>query len=542
MKRHLRLFPAVFAALGMCLGGTLSAAASETQKPAEKIDSRIAKITEDKEVPVIFVLKNSTPPADGKNYVRSLAKTAQESQQRLMQLLNGEKAKNIRPFFIVNSVGATVPKSTLLRAAQLPEVEKIVPDATRMMDPVRKGTETKGKVRTARSALTFSTRSSATENASARLPWNLISVSVTPELREKYSGKGVTVGIIDSGVDATHPEIAAAWRGKSADPHTSWYDPVANTPTPVDSTGHGTHVAGTILGSGIGIARGAQWIAARVFDEHGETSDSRLLQAAQWMLAPVDAAGKAHPELAPKIINSSWGGSSESQFFRPVMQQWRKAGILPVFSAGNITDYNGGGEGSIATPASFPEAFAVGALRADDRVAKFSLRGPSKFTDRKKPDISAPGVNIRSSLPGGKYGLRTGTSMAAPHVSGVAAMILQANPNLTVDRLQEIIMQTATPLTDEVYVSSPNNGYGAGKINARLAVEKALEDAGSAPAAGTVSGHVYIPGTDTEAPKIAHTALKNVYRGSETEISAEVSDDTGIKKVTVSLKFDGADK
>ncbi|MXO81138.1 S8 family serine peptidase, partial [Paenibacillus sp. OT2-17] len=162
------------------------------------------------------------------------------------------------------------------------------------------------------------------------------------------------------------------------------------------------------------------------------------------------------------------------EWYRPVTKAWRAAQIFPEFSAGNTTLSNPGGPGSVANPANLPEAYATGATDVNNKLASFSLRGPSPYGEV-KPEISAPGVNIRSSVPGGVYeGGWNGTSMAGPHTAGLAALLLQAKPSLTVDQLEDVISKTATPLTDSQYRTSPNNGYGYGLIDALAAVNSVL--------------------------------------------------------------------
>ena len=133
------------------------------------------------------------------------------------------------------------------------------------------------------------------------------------------------------------------------------------------------------------------------------------------MLAPTDASGQnPRPELAPDIINNSWGGGSGlNEWFRPLVQAWRSAGILPVFAAGNT----GPGAGTVSSVSAYPESFAVAAINSSNTLADFSSRGPGPYPGILKPDISAPGVAIRSSVPGG-YATSQGTSMAAPHIWG----------------------------------------------------------------------------------------------------------------------------
>src|SRR5699024_7710558 len=139
------------------------------------------------------------------------------------------------------------------------------------------------------------------------------------------------------------------------------------------------------------------------------------------------------------------------------------------FSAGNVDNDNSGGSGSVVSPANYPESFATGATDIRDKVADFSLRGPSPY-DKIKPDISAPGQVIRSSIPGGDYAENSGTSMAGPVVSGVAALLRSVDHSLSVEEMEDILTSSAVPLTDEKYEESPNDGYGYGLVDALNAV------------------------------------------------------------------------
>ena len=172
--------------------------------------------------------------------------------------------------------------------------------------------------------------------------------------------------------------------------------------TPFDDIAHGTHVTGTIVGSEsngtnkIGVAPGAKWIAVKAFSEDGG-EDADLLEAAEWILAPKDEHGNTRVDMAPDIVNNSWsGGPGLDEWYRDVVIEWRNANIFPLFAAGNTTMFNPGGPESISNPANYPESFAVGATNVNNTIANFSLRGPSPYGEI-KPDISAPGVNIRSS-------------------------------------------------------------------------------------------------------------------------------------------------
>ncbi|MDU5892658.1 MAG: S8 family serine peptidase, partial [Atopobium minutum] len=506
----------------------------------------------------VVTLKDASPDiAAGQTpdqYIASLQQHAQTTQADLIAFLDSKQATqevhSYKSFYIINSLSVvtTADVAEQLRARQ-DVAQVVVSGEVHTQKPVE------GK--TAKPSLRSDFSLFDMFSAKAYVPWNLKTIMADKAQAEGMNGAGVVVGIIDSGVDATHPAIKNAWRGNTPGMEaTSWFDannPSDRTSLPTDATGHGTHVAGTILGTDpqnkslLGVAPKAQWIAAKVFDSEGETSLDRLIAAGEWMMAPTDEKGIAHPELRPQVINSSWGGKSENEFYRDILKKWRAVGILPVFSAGNVSSSNAGGEGSIGTPASYPEAFAVGALRKDDKIAKFSLRGPSDYEGDIKPDISAPGVNILSSVPNNLYALRSGTSMASPHVAGVAALVYQANPQLTPDQVEQIITSTATPLSDEENVSKPNHAYGYGKINAYNAVKAAqkAKESGSADVnnngLATLSGKILAPGQDEGAATIKHSTLKTMFNSANFDVQAQVSDDNGVKSVVLYLAKDGSD-
>ena len=322
------------------------------------------------------------------------------------------------------------------------------------------------------------------------------------------------------------------------DPEKSWFDPQYGDPLPNDPDGHGTHTMGTIVGqepdSGytVGIAPGAKWIAARVFDALGYTSDAILLEAADWMLAP-----GGDTDAAPDVVNNSWsGGSVADDWYMDAVANYVNAEILPVFSAGNQRQ----GEplpwpGSIANPASYPDAFAVGATDRNDLRASFSKLGPSPFDETIiKPEMVAPGVNVRSSLPGGVYGLGSGTSMSAPHVAGTAALLRSANQALTVADMRDILTGTARPLTDDEYPTSPNFGYGYGLLDAFEAVSQI------ASGIGRVEGRVLADGEDLEDAVIIHEQeITEAFMGSEIDIEARVIDDVAVTEVELLVQAQG---
>ena len=292
-------------------------------------------------------------------------------------------------------------------------------------------------------------------------------------------GAGTIVGIIDSGIDHHHPDL----QGRVFEEKDFTKDG-----TTEDKLGHGTHVAGTIAGGNasgiqIGISPKSKLVIAKVFGKTGSTDMATLLKAMQWVLDP---DGNPNTNDTPRVINNSWGAASQFILgFRNIVQTWRRFNIFPNFAAGN----SGPRWMSTGAPARYPFSFAVAAVDENETVASFSSRGPSLWlrgwgtADHEtlhwwqkwwpklytKPDVSAPGVSVYSSLPGGKYGRYSGTSMATPHVTGVVALALGANPNLSVDQLEQILESSAVDRAK----AGKDNAYGYGVVQADKVVQAA---------------------------------------------------------------------
>ena len=297
------------------------------------------------------------------------------------------------------------------------------------------------------------------------------------------TGTGAVVGIVDTGVMYDHPALVNSYRGNlgggNFDHNYSWFDFVNGQPAPYDPVGHGTWGAGIIsgdddAGNQIGVAPGVDWIAVRACD-YGCT-DVDLLAALQWMLAPTDLNGQnPEPSKAPDVVLGMWGGSGCDDFFRPSLSALRAAGILPVFSPGG----SGPSCATIGSPADLPEALAAGATDYTDHIASFSSRGPALCNPNEvKPDLSAPGVNIRTSNTGGGYITTSGTSWSAAHIAGAAALVFSANPSLGSDAVEGILETTALCIDDPSCTGGPcplpNNVYGHGRIDAFEAVSATL--------------------------------------------------------------------
>ncbi|MDX6646743.1 MAG: hypothetical protein QOK40_2470 [Miltoncostaeaceae bacterium] len=302
------------------------------------------------------------------------------------------------------------------------------------------------------------------------------------------TGAGIRVGSIDSGVDPDNPDLA----GKIV----AWRDFVGNRTSPYDDSGHGTHTIGTMVGGSaqgapIGVAPGAKVLVAKALDENAAGQGATLLAAGQWM---TDPDGNPATNDFPAVVCNSWtAGDANDPWFDQVVRTWLAVGIVPVFAAGNT----GPGASTMGSPGSYPSSLAVAAVDDSPAVASFSSRGPVSWDNRDrtgpaagtvlvKPDVAAPGVGIVSTL-GHGYGTYSGTSMAAPHVAGVAALMKQANGGLGAPEIAQILRDTATDL------GPPGNdtGTGSGLVDALAAVAAALgrpiPAVAAAPAASTAS-------------------------------------------------------
>jgi len=303
------------------------------------------------------------------------------------------------------------------------------------------------------------------------------------------TGQGVLVANCDTGVDGNHPALASRWRGNFAPAAECWRDALGSAPSfPADGNGHGSHVMGTITGRAIsgndtntvGGAPNARWIATNTINQGvGAPFDNDVIADYQWFADP-DGDPFSMDDV-PDAIQNSWGVNSGFSGYTTCDTRWNTF-ILNCEAVGPVISWSAGNEGSsgLRTPAihSFNayQVFSVGAVDAQDGappfpIASFSSLGPTPCTpfvpDNIKPEISAPGVNIYSSVPGGGYdGTYSGTSMAGPHVAGVVALMREACPNCDHITIKDAIMQTAL----DQGVAGQDNTYGYGVIRAYEAV------------------------------------------------------------------------
>jgi subtilisin family serine protease len=223
----------------------------------------------------------------------------------------------------------------------------------------------------------------------------------------------------------------------------------------------------------IGVAPRAYWMTAKGC-ESNSCSSSALLASGQWMLAPKDLNGQnPRPDLRPDVVNNSWGDGPGNSFYQATVQAWVASGIFPQFAIGN----SGPGCGSAGSPGDYPESYAAGAFDINNNIASFSSRGPSAFGGIIKPNVSAPGVNVRSSVPINGYANFSGTSMASPHVAGTVALIWAGAPSFRRDiaATRTVLDQTAIDVSNLTCGGSAgnNNVWGEGRLDAFAAVTKA---------------------------------------------------------------------
>ncbi|MDX9709970.1 MAG: S8 family serine peptidase [Trichloromonas sp.] len=306
-----------------------------------------------------------------------------------------------------------------------------------------------------------------------------ISLIKAPELWSLgYAGQGIVVATMDTGVDATHPDLASRWRGGN----NSWFDPNGEHLTPIDLDGHGTSAMGVILGgddddSYIGVAPEARWIAVKIFNDAGAASTSAILEGFDWLLDPdYDPA----TDDAPHVVNNSWGFEEAPNicdesvtFLRQSVAMLKAAGIAVLFPAGNLESDSLSEEApfySSIAPASYPESFAVGSvgtMTSETAISNFSLRGPSACDGTIYPELVAPGFYVKTTglTAEAPYQYVTGTSIAVPHVAGAMALLLSAFPDTRIDALESALKISATDLGP----TGADNTYGYGLLNVRNA-------------------------------------------------------------------------
>jgi subtilisin family serine protease len=322
-----------------------------------------------------------------------------------------------------------------------------------------------------------------------------------------YNGAGITVASIDTGVRYTHQALVMQYRGNLGggvfNHNYNWWDPVGDTNSPADTHGHGTHTVGIMVGDDggsnqIGMAPGADWMACRGC-ANSSCASKDLLVCGQFLVAPWDLTNiNPNPDYRPQVVNNSWGNCDQiyNPWYQGVVDSWQAAGIYPVFAngnAGNCGYDSPPGLNTVGNPARYGNVTGVGSSgKSDGQYAAYSAWGPTDKLDTVnpngyptiKPQVVAPGVGIRSSYmrSDDDYFSMTGTSMSAPHVAGLVALMWQAAPWLQGDyaATETILQNTANPIPyatgngDEGPGNVPNHATGWGEIDALAAVTNSV--------------------------------------------------------------------
>ncbi len=370
---------------------------------------------------------------------------------------------------------------------------------------------------------------------------NLVQVKATDAWALGFRGEGTVIANIDSGVRYTHQALVNQYRGNQGggtfNHNFNWLDPDGGTTSPTDTNGHGTHVMGTMVGydggaNEIGVAPESEWIACRGCLT-ASCPQTALLACAEWIAAPyaIGNPGSADPDLRPHAVNNSWGNCQQvyNGWYQGSVDAWHAAGIIPVFANGNSSNcgYSSPpGLNTVGNPARYGNVTGVGSSGTSNGMyAPHSNWGPTDNPDTVnpqpgwedlKPQVIAPGVTIRSSVIASDSAYAsagwTGTSMSAPHVAGMIALMWQAAPCLIGDyaTTETIIEQTATPIMYNDLGTGPrwpNYATGWGEINVLAAVQEAQAMCGPS---GTIEGTVTAAGTGNPLSGVTIEATLNV--------------------------------
>jgi subtilisin family serine protease len=456
----------------------------------------------------------------------ALRQAAERSQPAVVSYLDAKKldgtVAGYTPYWIMNLVVVSATKAELLRISQRADVEAIEGNFEAVLiDAV--GEPYMGD-----------------PTAGIGVTNSLIAINADRVWHELgYTGAGTLIGGLDTGVDGNHPALSDRWRGNWHAWAECWRDAIGGGTTfPTDYHGHGTHTMGTMTGAGhatgdtVGVAFDAWWIADNSINQGvGPEFDNDVFGAFQWFADPDGDPGTTDD--VPDVVQNSWGIDSRFGYdYQDCDYRWQEAienceaaGVVVTFSAGNEGPY----PQSHRSPANICNTptvnFSVGAVDCENYgwpypIASFSSRGPSDCDGVTiKPEVSAPGVSVYSSYPGGSYTRMSGTSMAGPHVAGVVALMRQASPNADVQTIKSVLMQTARDLGS----TGEDNDYGWGVIDAYQAVLAVMEP-------------------DTIPPEVTVTAPnggETLTPGNVYTITWNATDNVGVASVSLYYSYDG---
>ncbi|MFI5662684.1 S8 family serine peptidase [Streptomyces sp. NPDC051684] len=484
---------------------------SPSAATSARVDSALTSAVRDGKDATFFVVLKSradlsvakrqkTHAKQAKAAYKELRAHATSSQKSLNSFLDKKKVGH-KDFWIANTVRVTGDKALVDELAERSDVASIVKRRTFKLDDI----ETSDKNVTA--SRPTSAKSASSADGDATPEWGVTDIKAD-QVWDQYKdrGEGIVVAGVDSGVQYDHPDLVANYRGNNGDGtftnDYNFYDATgtcATSTTPCDNAGHGTHTMGTMVAkNGLGVAPNAKWIAAKGCATDELCTDDALLAAGQWILAPTDHNGQnPRPDLAPNIVNNSWGGG-DTAFYGDIVEAWNSAGIFEAFAAGN--DGDGTTCSTTAAPGAQSATYGVGAYDAPGKIAPFSGFGPSPVDGSAKPNIAAPGVDVPSTWPGSQYNTISGTSMATPHVAGAVALLWSAAPSLIgdIDATRKLLDEGARDVDDTHCggTAGMNNVWGEGKLDILASVDK------SPHTAATVTGKATDKATGAALPNI----------------------------------------
>lgn len=478
--------------------GTLFAFSTEVQSGSAsdnlKIAAQVLADTADGKTGDFLVLMNEQPsvrylaalqpdrPKRRKLILETLKQAAESSQPAVISELQRMKVAH-RPFWIVNALAVRGNREVVEKLAAREDVRGIESDRAFRVIPDQPPLTLPGSPDTVR--------------------WNLQMVKAPFLWGLGFTGQGTVYANADTGVQWDHPALKnkyRGWDGQAADHNYHWWDAVHedvsgngtnpcgfSSPVPCDDFGHGTHTTGTGVGDDgganqIGMAPGARWIGCRNMEE-GFGRPSLYIKCYQFFLAPTDLNGQnPDPTKAPDVVGNSYGcPTSEgcsAHTLQAALETLRAAGIFMAASAGN----NGDACGTIVDPPGLEDSVVtVGAVNSAEGISRDSSRGPVTVdgSNRMKPDLVAPGEGVWSSIRENTYASLSGTSMAAPHVAGAAALLWSAFPLLVgrVDQTEALLITTAKKISTAQVCGGipadqiPNPVFGYGLLDVQAAYE-----------------------------------------------------------------------
>jgi len=421
-------------------------------------------------------------------YVYKTLKEVADRTQKPIILMLEQKGIKYQSFFAGNEIAITAGEmTTLSQVAALDSVEHIRSPRIAYIDPFPS---------LSKDLFNFTVQS---------LDWGITDTNADDFWSTfGMQGDGIVVANIDTGVQWNHPALDQSYKcGTNPSDPNCWHDP-SNTcgGTMCDNMGHGTHIMGTMVGDDdptltyqVGMAPNAQWIACKGC-ESNKCSEYALKACADWILAP-----NSNPDNRPNIVNNSWGGDGGDDWYLAQVKAWRASGIFPAFSAGN----SGPACSSLGSPGDYQESFGTAAHSSSRTIASFSSRGPGEFGDDPytKPNISAPGDYICSSVPGSGWDCGySGTSMASPHSAGAVALLWSCNGSLigNMEATFEVLQNSAdTPPAGTCGAPADGEGnytYGYGYLNVLAAGQQVCS-------AGTITGTVKSGTTPIEGATVS---------------------------------------